>query len=92
MSIYVSAASYEKLPSFVTDGSKEQDYTYIQMLIQRVHCVWPRGVGRRRQDIWVLDYDNDVWRVPASCSFRVVRVDRPALDRCQCRFNVPALI
>src|SRR5687768_559274 len=56
------------------------NHQHIEMFIQRVDGVWPRGIRRTRQHIGFSTNANDVRRVPAASAFRMIGVNRAALE------------
>ena len=52
-------------------------HEHIKMLGNRIDGVWPGRVGRRGQDIGQRGDADDIRSVPPTCSFRMIRVDRP---------------
>jgi hypothetical protein len=66
--------------------------THVEVLVQSVDGVGTGGIGGRRQDVGVLHHDDDIGRVASAGALRVIRVDRPTLDRCERRLDVPALV
>ena len=57
------------------------DHQHVEMLVERVHRVRPRRVGRARQHVRLAADPDDVRRVAAAGAFGVVRVNRAALER-----------
>ena len=57
------------------------DHQHVEMLVERVHRVRPRGVGRAGQNVRLAADPDDVGRVAAARTLGVIRVDRPSLER-----------
>ena len=55
-------------------------HQHVEVLVERVHGVGSRGIGRARQHVRLAAHANDVGRVPAASAFGVIRVNRPALE------------
>lgn len=73
-------------------GQVVAHHQHVQVLVQGVARVRPRGVGRRRQHVWMLDNTDDVRGMAATGTFGVVCVDDTVLDRPNGGFDVSRLI
>ena len=51
------------------------DHQHVEMLIDGIDGKRTRGVGRRRQNMWLANRPQNIRGVPAACAFGVKGVD-----------------
>ncbi len=71
---------------------RHADHQHVEMLVDRIDGVGARGIGRRWQDIALGTGADDVRRVTAASTFRVIGMDRAARYRRERRLDEAGLV